>query len=121
MSSRTWPLGLVILALAPGCAGSKIVVTGQEVYESVWKKTTHELEARARFDLNCEPTQVDFALLKKVHRLPSEVGVAGCGKRGTYVRSILITQQGTFVGPWVINGVIEQPEKGQPPTALTGT
>lgn len=90
-----WVLG-VLLA---GCAGPKIVVNGVEVYEREWEETLADLRPRARFDFACEASQVEYSLIKRSGRAPAEVGAAGCGRRGVYVR----LAQGGFKGPWMLN------------------
>jgi len=103
MVVRRMLLTLVVLASLTGCAGPKVLINGQEVYEKHWRLTMTELGARARFDLGCETSQFEFALFKKIGRHPSEVGVAGCGKRATYVRQIVQS----YIGPWSVNVLSE--------------
>lgn len=86
--------------VSAGCAKKKvIVVNGVEVYETIWNRTLDELHPRVEFDFNCPPGQVEFALLRRVGRYPTEVGVTGCGRRGTFVRAV-----GPYAAsPWVLS------------------
>lgn len=94
---------LLMLCLSAGslaaCGGRKINVNGIEVYERHWHKALDELQARVAFDMDCSADQATFVLFKRAGRVPSEVGVTGCAKRGMYLRTV---GAGT-VGPWVLN------------------
>ena len=110
-----------LLLLLSACGGGPTIrVNGIEVYEKYWNQTLEDLRPRAAFDLNCPTGQSEFVLFKRVGALPSEVGVVGCSKRATYVRTIV---QG-IEGPWLLNvtsadqppaTVAPQPAKEPPP------
>jgi hypothetical protein len=97
-------LALMALVITSVACGTVIIVDGTEIYEKNWMKATNELAGRVKFDLDCPADQVSFSLLKKVGRHAAEVGVEGCGKKGTYVRVIGHNPMGPgFAGPWVLN------------------
>jgi hypothetical protein len=82
-----------------GCAPSPVIrVSGIDVYQHVWAKTTKELSRRASFALRCPTHLLRYHLLEKVRRYPVSVGVEGCGKRITYQR--LVTAIEVF--PWTV-------------------
>jgi hypothetical protein len=109
-------LALFLLAVVSACGGQTIQVNGIEVYEKHWNKTLEELRPRVAFDMNCPADQAEFVLFKRVGRVPSEVGVQGCGKRGMYVRSVV----GSMRGPWVLNVGSETEEPVPQAPATTG-
>lgn len=79
----------VAALLTAGCAGNRIVVNGIEVYESYWNKALSSLEGRAAFEMQCPASSLQFLLLQRKGRYPSQIAVNGCGKRAMYVRSLL--------------------------------
>ena len=76
---------LVLLAMTMvGCAGTKIVVDGIEIYARYWVEARQQLSQRASFDLQCDPNTLHYSLLARTARWAGTVGVSGCGQRVTY-------------------------------------
>lgn len=103
LACRPWTAAVTAIGLcaalgALGGCRTVIEVDGINVIESYWRGTTDELGTRTSFDIDCPPSAVQFQLIKRTGRYPSEVGVTGCGRRATYVRAV-----GRNVGPWVLN------------------
>ncbi|MBN2343605.1 MAG: hypothetical protein JXX29_19470 [Deltaproteobacteria bacterium] len=86
----------LLLGLA-GCGSSNpvIQVDGIDIYQDEWTKTTHEISAKLRFELDCEGPY-EFVLIKKQFRYPSEVGVVGCERKWIFSRSVDVM----VAGPW---------------------
>lgn len=111
---------LTIGAFASACASSpKIMVNGIEVYEGYWTQATDELRTRASFDLNCPPAQIQFVLMKRNGRYPTEVGVTACSHRATYVRVVVyaVDYMSAHVGAWTMNVVTGPDGQPRPPDA----
>lgn len=58
-----------------------------EVYERIWNDTVRQLSFTAAFDLQCPREELEYSLLDRQARYPSQVGVTGCGQRVRYVRN----------------------------------
>jgi hypothetical protein len=72
-----------------------------------------DLLQRATFDLNCPANLMEAQVLQRVgmFQVATSVGVRGCGRQTTYMRSA-----GTS-GTWVMNGPIVQMQPAAPPPA----
>ncbi|MEQ9074542.1 MAG: hypothetical protein RLP09_11860 [Sandaracinaceae bacterium] len=77
----------VLCALfALGCAGRVVVVDGVEVYEGHWREAREGIESVAAFQFDCPSDALSYRLLRKIGRVVTQVGVAGCGQRDVYTR-----------------------------------
>lgn len=88
MNTTRFLLVLAVATLAlPGCGGGRVIsVNGTEVYESQWNRTLDELGPTAAFDLSCDRGALQFTLIRRQGRVPTDVGVEGCGARRRYSR-----------------------------------
>jgi hypothetical protein len=70
-----------------GCGGKIIEVNGVSIREEIWNDTAATFRSRAQFDFDCA-ADIELRLISRKGRHPDVVGVRGCGRRGTYVRTI---------------------------------
>lgn len=98
---------LTVLLLA-NCGRSKqiVQVDGISIYLAEWEKTKSELASRMRFDTNCASPNLRYTLFAKSYRYPTEVGVAGCGKKVVYIREY-IGRMNLYLTPWYANTVTQ--------------
>lgn len=87
MRVRYWFIAAAILAA--GCGGKLLLINGIEVRENYWKEAVRSLEGRASSEMQCPTTSLDFLLLQRDGRDPTQITVSGCGKQATYVRSLV--------------------------------
>jgi hypothetical protein len=92
MNSELGGLMVVIAALL-ACASA----------ESVNERLRNELLRRASFDLDCRDP-LETTPLQTQNEIVQSYGVAGCGRRATYVK--------TPTGVWVVNSTPEAPKPG---------
>lgn len=107
-------------AMLVGCGGNVIVVNGIEVYEKQWQKVLTDLGPRASYDLNCPRDHLEFTLLKRTGTVPTEVGVAGCGIRATYLKhSARAGGYNIISNDWVMNNDSRVAPGGSQPAGQT--
>lgn len=97
---RALARAVTLTTFLSGC-GSVIVVSGIEVYESAWQEAVEGVAPQASFNLQCDASQIAYSLLRKVRRIPTEVGVEGCGRRAIYIREPYRS------APWVLNSAVQ--------------
>ena len=95
------------LALATGCSPNKLVINGIEVYEKHWLAATRDVGRRASVQMNCPVDQLEFLLLHREMRDPTEIEVTGCGRTAVYERPIATAAGHVIIGSWRIVGVRE--------------
>ena len=107
--------GLLSLGVV-GCASS----SGEELQADNQRERTFQFSGgdtllqRATFDLGCPANMMESQVLQRVgmFQVATSVGVRGCGRQATYMRSA-----GTS-GTWVLNGpVMALPTAGAPQAA----
>lgn len=88
---RAHLLWIVTLGLAlTSCATKKVIINnGIEVYEAHWAKAKEDIARRATFEFSCPEPRLDFTLLHREGRSPTEVVVKGCGRRALYERPVV--------------------------------
>jgi hypothetical protein len=98
-------LALIVVAASAGCGGSNvIVVNGIEVYEKYWNRAVSDITPRATFEMQCPQQQLQFVLMRRDGRHPSEIAVTGCSKRALYARSIIRVGWGAAASSsWVLS------------------
>lgn len=69
--------------------GPKIVVSGVEVYEGHWERAIAKLNPIASHELNCPREKIQYTLVRRVGREPSEVVAKGCGMTGRFLRPVV--------------------------------
>jgi hypothetical protein len=123
MPVRAFRRALLLLALGTtaACGGGKkiIVVNGIEVYEKHWNQVLTDLGPRASYDLNCPREQLELTLFKRTGRVPTEVGVAGCGTRAMYIKQTARVPGGMapiISDTWILNSDSRAAASAPPPT-----
>ena len=87
---RAYLLWIVALGLAlTSCARNKVIINGIEVYEAHWAKAKEDIARRATFEFSCPEPRLEFTLLHREGRSPTEVVVKGCGHRSLYERPVV--------------------------------
>ena len=102
----TSALGLSTL----GCASSTPEQAHQDDNSGAAKERTFRFSGgdtllqRATYDFNCPADQLASQVLQRVgmFQIATSVGVRGCGRQATYMRS------GGTSGTWVLNGPVMQ-------------
>lgn len=112
MMKRIAPLLLPLLVAACGSSGGE--QTAHENDNLARERAFQfsggaELAQRATFDLGCPVNMMGATVLQRagMFAVAVAVGVRGCGRQTTYVRSP--------VGAWVLNGPVTQDPTYQPP------
>ncbi len=116
---------LLLVALGTtvaACGGGKkiIVVSGIEVYEKHWNQVLTDLGPRASYDLSCPREKLEFTLFKRTGRVPTEVGVAGCGTRAMYIKQTARVPGGMapiISDTWILNNDSRAAASAPPPAA----
>lgn len=87
---------LVIVAIMVcGCA-HKIVNNGILVYEKYWNRAVSELKFQASTDLECDDDRIEFVLIKRVDRVPTQVGVSGVVVERCTCRTFVVVHRGNW-------------------------
>ena len=76
------------------------MVSGIDVYEAVWAQAKRVVARRAAFELKCPEKQIEFGLVNREGREPTEISAAGCGKRAMYERPIVRINGYAAIGDW---------------------
>jgi hypothetical protein len=82
---------LIACALtATACAERRRVITnnGIEVYERYWNAAVQSLSGRAQIDLGCTQSELSYLLISRQGKVPTQIMVEGCGRRGLYARRV---------------------------------
>ncbi|MCG8590388.1 MAG: hypothetical protein MJE66_13955 [Proteobacteria bacterium] len=111
-------MSLLFALLALAACRSKITVNGIEVYENYWKQATTAIEPLATFQMDCPAEQLEYLLLKRTGRAPTQVSVQGCGQKALFVRRTVSAGNMMMIGDWELGVPIqplepEQKERGQ--------
>ncbi|HWE30657.1 MAG TPA: hypothetical protein VHB97_21770 [Polyangia bacterium] len=118
MFTRIGFIGVLALAIV-GCASSSEEQRSSTGRDNAARERSFQFSGgdtllqRATFDLGCAAEQMQAQVLQRVgmFQVASSVGVRGCGRQATYMRSA-----GTS-GTWVLNGPVMsfQPPPPQSP------
>lgn len=120
MSLRQNFLVFSLIAASLGCGSNVIVVNGIEVYEKYWNRAVSDIQPRATYEMQCPAQQLQFELVRREGRHPSEVAVNGCSRRALYARSIIRVGWGAAASTnWVLSSASWQlpPTAAPPPPA----
>ena len=63
-----------------------ITINGIEVYRRNWFAALHELKPVASYHLGCPAPQLEFLLVKRTGREPTQIAARGCGRQALFRR-----------------------------------
>jgi hypothetical protein len=103
-------LSTVLVCFLLAACGRKIVVNDIVVYEKHWNRALSDIRPRATVELDCPGTQLQFTLLQRSGRVPTNVAVQGCGKTALYERPVARAGTMTAVGTWTLASIRKDTE-----------
>ncbi|MAT30136.1 MAG: hypothetical protein CMN29_35260 [Sandaracinus sp.] len=88
-----------------------ITINGIEVYRRNWFAALHELKPVASYHLGCPAPQLEFLLVKRTGREPTQIAARGCGRQALFRRPVArVSDRGpgtrTAMGDWEIASAI---------------
>lgn len=90
---------LLPVLLVSGCGMfATLQKDGHTVAKDEYEWSERQIRNRAAFELKCEGAQLSLTLLNSNQRLPTQVGVRGCGQRAVYVRVV-----SGYLASWVLD------------------